>query len=88
MKNMSPTMHYLFPSNFGEKLFFITKQFAFPFYSSKPFIVLEYNLMRCRIDLGPGSLQRATSCFPFQEQKFLKVEFWMAETGERDACMG
>lgn len=63
MKKTSPTMNYLFPSNLGEKLFFITKQYAFHLYSSVPFIILEYNLMRCRIDIGPGNLQRATSCF-------------------------
>lgn len=29
MKKASPTLNYLFPSNSGEKLFFITEKFAF-----------------------------------------------------------
>lgn len=44
--------------------------------------------MRCRIGVGPGHLQRATSSFPFQEQKFLKVVFSLVQTGKPDAYMG
>lgn len=56
----------LFASSLGKKLLLITKQFAFYLHSSMPFIIWEYNLMRCRTDIGPGSLQHATSVFPFK----------------------
>lgn len=40
--------------------------------------------MRCRIGVGSGHFQRATSSFPFQEQRFLKVVFCLVHTGRPD----
>lgn len=65
-KRLTPRKYVpLFASSLGKKLL-IAGQFAFYLHSSMPFIIWEHNLMRCRTDIGPGSLQHATSVFPFK----------------------